>query len=623
MARLREELKDANAEQVLFFRRSIVALISISLLLLILLVNIYHLQIRSFDDYRTRSNDNRIRVVPIEPTRGLIYDRNHVLLAENRPVYNLEIIPEQAKNLQESVDRLIDLLQLEPESKERFFQEIKRNRRFKPILLAEQLDENQVAIFSVNQHHYPGVSIQASLRRYYPFGDTLTHSLGYVAKINTKDTEKLEKQGKLANYAATRDIGKQGVERYYEDLLHGQVGYQEVEVNNRGRVIRTLKYQPPVSGKDIVLNIDIQLQQEAERLLADRRGAIVMLEADTGAVLAMESSPSYDPNLFVNGISRKDYNQLLEDKNRPLINRTTQGIYAPGSTIKPMLVIMGLNENKINTTQKFFGDKFFQIPGTEKKFRDWKPQGHGWVNVYQAIAASVDTFFYDLAYRTGIGKIHEYMKKFGFGEYTGIDLYEESKANLPSEDWKLSRFKQPWYTGDTISVGIGQGYWTVTPLQLARAVSILVQRGQDVVPKILKHTVSHAQQEAEIPRIRLHRDVDWEVPLEGMFMVAHGKSGTARRVFQGSNYQVGGKSGTAQVIGMKEDEVYDPEKIKERFRDHALFVAFAPFDAPEVVISVILENAGGGSKYAAPVARQMLDKYFSLNTRVAHHEKHE
>ena len=410
MRRIREELKDTNAEQVLFFHRAIAALVGICFLMSLLLINVYRLQVVAFDDYQTRSNDNRIRVVPIAPTRGLIYDRNHVLLAENRPVYNLEIIPEQVDDLNKTVAQLCELLDLDDNHKDKFFKDVKGQRRFKPVLLAEMLDENQVAIFSVNQHHYPGAAIQASLRRYYPFGDTLTHSLGYVAKINTNDLDKLEQKGKVANYAATRDIGRQGIEKYYEDLLHGQVGYQEVEVNNRGRIIRTLKYQPPVSGHDIVLNIDIELQKKAEYLLADRRGAIVMLDPNTGAVLALESSPSYDPNLFVNGISSTDYNMLLQDKDRPLINRTTQGIYAPGSTIKPMLAIMGLNENKINPTQKFFGDRFFQIPGTERNSRlETRRSRLG--NRVWAIEKSADTF-YDLAYRTGIETIHDYMKKF-------------------------------------------------------------------------------------------------------------------------------------------------------------------------------------------------------------------
>ena len=613
MLKNRIEMRDHSAEGNLFFRRTLVAYIGIVALMLVLLGNLYYLQVESYDTYQTRSNSNRIRVVPVAPPRGLIYDTNGVLLAENRPVYSLEIVPEETKDLAKTATDLIALLGLPEGTQEKFLAEVKRQRRFKPVALYEKLSEYQVALFSVNQHNYPGASIEAYLKRYYPFGDTITHALGYVAKINTRDVERLEKAEKLANYAATKDIGKQGVEKYYEDQLHGIAGYQEVEVNNRGRVVRTLKFQPPIPGKDIYLNIDIRMQLKAQQLLAGQRGVIVMMDPKTGAIIAMESSPSYDPNLFVTGISNNNYSALLNDPARPLVNRTTQGIYAPASTIKPMMSVMGLNEGAITANYRYFGGPSFSIPGTTKKFRDWRRWGHGWLEVYRAIEVSADTYFYDLAYRVGIDKIHNYMTKFGFGQYSGVDLYEETKGVMPSRDWKMARWRQPWYQGDTISIGIGQGYWSATPIQLARATSILTQNGHDVTPHMLKRFVS-AQGNEEAPvnpnmALQVKNDSYWKVAQDGMWRVNHGHEGSGRHAFANTAYSSGGKSGTAQVVNMKENQVYNANAMKVEHRDNALFVAYAPFDAPKAVIALVLENAGGGGKNAAPVARAMLDAY--------------
>ena len=368
----RISIKDNHAEAALFRRRAYAAMAGVCVLTLMLFANLYVVQIIHHDDYQTRSNDNRIKVVPVAPPRGLIYDRNGVLLAENRPVFSLEIVPEQMDDLPAKVDELVTLLGLDDEDKSRFLKEAKRHRRFQPISLADKLSEEQVAIFSVNQYRFPGASIEAYLTRYYPFADTMTHALGYVARINTNDLKKLDEQGKLANYAASRDIGKLGVEKYYEDLLHGQSGYQEVEVNNRGRVIRTLKYQPPVAGKDLTLTIDIRLQQKVQQQLQGQRAGLVLMDPGSGAVLALVSTPSYDPNMFVRGIRTKEYAALLADPARPLINRVSQGGYAPASTVKPLLAIMGLNEGAITPYSRYFGGPFFQLPGSSHKFRDWK-----------------------------------------------------------------------------------------------------------------------------------------------------------------------------------------------------------------------------------------------------------
>lgn len=613
MAKTRVTMRDHGAESSLYWRRAVIAFIGIVVLMGCLLANLYHLQITQHQSYKTRSNDNRIKVVPIAPTRGLIYDRHGILLAENKPIYSLEITPEQVTDLEQSVDSLISLLELNPEVKERFFKEVHRQRRFTPVVLVNRLNEQQVARFSVNQHKFPGAAIEAYLKRFYPYRDTFTHVIGYVARINDKDVARLKEENKLANYASTRDIGKLGIERYYEDVLHGQTGYQEVEVNNRGRVIRTLKYQPPIPGSDVYLNVDVALQEKAQKLMADRRGAAVIMSPKDGRVLALISSPSYDPNLFVHGISGPEYRSLLNNPDRPLINRASQGIYAPASTVKPMLAVMGLNENIFTSSTRFFGGPYFQIPNTKRKFRDWRRWGHGWMDVYRAIEISADTFFYDLAYKAGIDTIHEYMTQFGFGQFSGIDLHEEANGTMPSREWKRARHKQSWYQGDTISVGIGQGYWSATPLQLARATSILVDHGETVNPRLL-HGIGTPEGMITMPvskeePIVLKRDSDWNIALSGMHRVINGEEGTARRAFANTEYTAAGKSGTAQVFSLAENQQYNHEDTKEYLRDNALFIGYAPYEDPEVVVSVVLENVGGGSSHAAPVARALLDLY--------------
>ncbi|MEE1672633.1 penicillin-binding protein 2 [Agarivorans aestuarii] len=614
MARQRVAMRDHSAESRLFNRRSLVAIIGTFALICVLLGNLYYLQFEQHETYTTRSNDNRIKVLPIAPPRGLVYDRNGVLLAENRPNFSLEIIPENVDDLDQMIAELSELLELSETDVERFQQNRKHTRRFKPVVLKSQLTEQQVAMFSVQQHKFHGASIDASLIRFYPYGDSLTHLLGYVARINAKDLERLEKENKLAEYDATRTIGKQGIERYYEEILHGSVGYQEVEVNNRGRVIRTMKIVPPIPGKDLYLNVDIRLQLEAQRLLAGRRGSAVLLDAKTSGVLAMVSSPSYDPNLFVNGISSKNYNKLLNSTDRPLINRATKGVYPPASTVKPQLAVMGLELGKITVEQRMWDPGWFQIPNTKRRFRDWKRWGHGWVDVYKAIEQSVDTYFYKLAYETGIDEMHAYMSKFGFGKYTGIDIHEESRANMPSREWKRARYRQPWWQGDTISVGIGQGYWTTTPIQLAQATNILVNKGKIITPRILK-SVGDANSHIGLPPqvqapIALNSDKNWQVALDGMYGVINKSNGTARKAFEDTAYVAAGKSGTAQIVSIAEDAEYDAESLKEQHRDNAMFVAYAPFETPEIVASVVVENAGGGSSNAAPVIRELFDSYF-------------
>lgn len=610
-------LRDRQAEATLFYRRAVLALLVILIMSAVLLSNLYRLQVTKHNDYNTRSRDNRVRVLPVAPNRGLIYDRNGVLLADNRPVYSLELVPEEIDNLKQDVAELSALLNISPEEQETFLEASRVNRRFKKLPLKSNLTDEQVAKFSVNQHKYPGAYVEARLKRYYPFGDVLTHALGYVAKINKKDLERLSREEKIANYKGTRDIGKQGIERYYEDSLHGKAGLQEVEVNSRGRITRTVHFIPPEPGHDLHLSLDIQLQLKAAELLADKRGAVVALDPRDGSVLALLSSPSYDPNPFVQGISGKAYRKLLNSTDRPLINRTTQGQYPPASTIKPILGLLALNEGVVTPETRIWDPGWFKIEGVKRKYRDWKKWGHGWVDIHSALEGSCNVYFFDVATKLGVNKIDHFTAQFGFGEYSGIDIREESSAVRPSRGWKRAKHNQPWYLGDTVNIGIGQGYWTTTPIQLAHAIGIVARKGDNFTPRMVQAIQSPTGTiqlpPVQQPSITLKKKSYWDDVFEGMRRVNHSPKGTARHAFKGTSYVSAGKSGTAQVFSLKEDEEYDAEKLSKRQHDNAMFVAFAPLDNPQIVIAVALENQGGGSSNAAPIARAMIDTHVELN----------
>ncbi|MCM2679083.1 penicillin-binding protein 2 [Echinimonas agarilytica] len=607
------QIRDRQAESALFYRRAIVALFVVVLMLAILISNLYRLQVSRHDDFETRSNDNRIRVLPVAPNRGLIFDRNGILLADNRPVYSLELVPEEVSNLKGSVMGLGDLLDISQEQQDKFLEQSRVSRRFKKIILKNDLTEEEVSRFSVNQHLYPGAYIEARLKRHYPFGDALTHAVGYVARINKRDLERLDKTNQLANYRGTHDIGKQGLERYYEDVLHGEVGFQEVEVNNRGRITRTVNFEAPVPGNDLHLSLDIQLQLKASELLAGKRGAIVALDPRDGSVLALVSGPSYDPNPFVKGISGKAYRKLLNSQDRPLINRTTQGQYPPASTVKPIIGLLALNESIVTPATRVWDPGFFQIDGVARKYRDWKKWGHGWVDLYSAIEQSCNIYFFDAATKLGIDKIDEFASQFGFGEYSGIDIREESAAVQPSRAWKRAKHGQPWYLGDTVNIGIGQGYWTATPIQLAHAIGILSRHGENYTPRMVQAIQSQTGTiklpPDERPPVELKQERYWDEVIEGMRRVNHGVHGTARKAFADTTYMSGGKSGTAQVFSLKQDEEYDAKKLNKSQHDNAMFVSFAPVNNPQIVVAVAIENQGGGSSNAAPMARAMIDFY--------------
>ncbi|MEO3878238.1 penicillin-binding protein 2 [Rheinheimera fenheensis] len=615
MLKKRVAIQDFAAESRLFNQRAVVAMLVVVLLFSVIIFNMYQLQVVKYQDYQTRSEGNRIKVVPMAPNRGLIYDRSGILLAENRPVFSLELVPEQVSDMAATLDALAELILLTPEQTDNFLKQVRAQRRFNSIALKEQLTDTEVAIIAANQHRFPGVTVEARLSRHYPFGDLFTHAIGYIGKINSRELQQLEQDGEAANYAASRDIGKIGLERYYQRELHGTMGYQEVEVNNRGRTIRVLRSVPAVSGQNIHLGLDVGLQLTAQQVLKQQRGAIVAIDPRDGAVLAFYSNPSYDPNLFVHGISSANYNALLNSRDRPLINRVTQGAYPPASTIKPHLALLGLETNTVTPQTKIWDPGFFMLPNSDHRFRDHLRWGHGWVDVYTAMIKSCDTYFYEMGIKLGIDRISDYMSKMGFGEKTGIDIHEESSAVMPSRGWKRARHNQPWYPGDTVPLSIGQSYWTTTPIQLAVATSVLLNEGKLATPHMVTAFSDDSQSSVLAPPLKQVIEVvnprNWQVVMDTMHKTVTDIGGTAHRAFLGAAYDSAGKTGTAQLAAIAQDAKYDADAIDERLRDNAMYIGYAPYDKPTILIVVALENAGGGGANAAPIARQMMDYYFS------------
>ncbi len=608
-------------------RRALFAFIVIILLLLILLVNLADLQIANFSYYSTKSNNNRIEIIPIPPSRGMIYDRNGTPLAINNITYQLNIIPDKVKNLNQQFEQLKAIVDLTDEDIENFQKERRNYKAHRPVPLKDNLTQQQIAHFVVDQHRFPYVSIVGIQHRYYPYEASLTHIIGYISKINSQDKQRLEEENKSSNYVATFNIGKMGIEKYYEDVLHGIPGYEKVEVNSRGRIVNQINQHPPQAGEDIYLSINLKLQLYIEQLLAGRKAAVVAIDPNNGEILALVSSPTYDSNPFVGGISSDKYKALLNDPNKPLYNRALLGSYPPASTVKPYIAIAALSEGVVTPKSVVNDPGWWQLPGTERRYRDWLKWGHGKVDVLRAIEESVDTYFYQVAYDMGIDRLKAWMTKFGFGERTGIDIStnEESRAVMPSREWKIQRHKKSWLQGDTIPVGIGQGYWTATPIQMAKALTILINNGKTYTPHFLLYKKSdilnsNEQQPIVNPEKYLENnslsDVNpnyWALAKEGMYRVMFGSRGTARKIYADAKYQAAGKSGTAQVYGLKVDEVYNAHKIPEHLRDHALFVAYAPYDKPKIALAIVLENGGGGSSNGGAVARKILDFYLLGN----------
>ncbi|MBS0910294.1 penicillin-binding protein 2 [Tatumella sp. JGM118] len=605
-------LRNFEIEEKLFIRRAITAFVLVAVCFGILVYNLYRLQICEHSYYQTRSNDNDIKMIPIAPTRGMIYDRNGTPLVRNITQYDLTVIPYKETDLKATIQALTPIIGLTPDDVNDFWHRLKQTSRYKPIIIKDELSEEQIARFAVDEYRFPGVSIDSYQDRQYPYGADLAHVVGYVSKINDNDFKRLNAAGIAENYAADHNIGKQGIEGYYESVLHGQTGYQEVEVDNHGRIVRVLSEQPPVAGKNVWLTLDLPLQQYIESLLTGQRAAVLVEDPHDGSVLAMVSAPSYDPNPFVKGISYQAYKKLLENKDLPLINRVTQGLYPPASTVKPYMAMSALLNGVITPQTTFFGAPTWTLPGTDRRYRDWKKTGHGMLNVTKAIEESADTFFYQVAYMMGIDRIHHMLSQFGYGKLTGIDLHEEYKGLLPSREWKEKVHKKGWYQGDTISVGIGQGYWIATPIQMVKALVALLNNGRVITPHLLykeqqgNDVLMYHPVEAE-PQIGDPNSPYWALVRRAMFGMANAPNGTGYRYFHTAPYGIAAKSGTSQVFSLKQNQIYNAKMIPIRLRDHIFYTAFAPFKDPKVAVALILENGGVDGVTAAPLMRKILD----------------
>lgn len=591
--------------------RVIVAAIICLLLLGALLFRLAWLQIIDYDRFADLSENNRIRLMELPPTRGLIYDRNGVILAENKPTFHLEITPEQVDDMDATLSGLAEIVSIDEAEIERFKEQLLVNRSFQRISLRTHLNEDEVARLAVNRHRFPGMDINARLSRFYPQGEAMAHAVGYVGRINEKELTVID----VGNYRGTSHIGKTGLEKYYERELHGTVGRQKVEVNAQGRVLRVLDRVPPVSGNDLVLNLDIELQQLAQDALGEFAGSVIAIEPHTGAVVAFVSKPGFDPNLFVHGISHKNYNALQHDIDKPLFNRAIYGQYPPGSTFKPFVGLAGIEQKRFGTRESIYCTGHYLLPGdkTERKYRDWKKNGHGTVDLTKAIEQSCDVYFYELAYRMGIDSMHDFLARFGFGEKTGIDILGERSGSLPSTEWKKRVHNKIWYPGETLISGIGQGYMLTTPIQLAVATAALASRGEKIVPRLLKevHISTDATVKSREPSktmIELRVDRHWDIMFNAMEKVVHGTWGTARATGWGMKFKMAGKTGTAQVFGIAQDEEYDAETVAKKLRDHALFIGFGPVKDPVLSVTIVAENGEHGSAMA-PIAKKLIGRY--------------
>ena len=607
----RSHVSDHSYEASIFRFRAIVAALICLLMIGMLLLRLAWLQIVEYSRFADLSEHNRIRLMELPPTRGLIYDRNGVILAENKPIFHLEIIPEQVDDMDATLAGLGEIVALTDTEIENFKDQLRAHRAFQRISLRTRLNEEEVARLAVNRHRFPGMDINARLSRYYPQGTAVAHAVGYVGRINQRELTVIDE----GNYRGTTHIGKTGLEKYYEAELHGQVGHQNVEVNAQGRVLRVIDKIAPVAGNDLVLNLDIELQKMAEEMLGEFSGSVIAIEPGSGAVVVFASKPEFDPNLFVHGISHKDYNELQHGRDKPLFNRAIFGQYPPGSTFKPFIGLAGIEQKRFGIRESLFCKGYYLLPGdeTERKYRDWKKQGHGMVDLTKSMEQSCDIYFYELAYRMGIDSMHDFLAKFGFGEKTGIDLLGERKGLLPSTEWKKRVHGKVWYPGETLIAGIGQGYMLATPVQLAVATAALASRGEKIVPRLLKEVHESNSDEVRTrepsrQKITLRRDRHWDVLFKSMQDVVHGKWGTARATGWGMKFKMAGKTGTAQVFGIAQDEEYDAETIAKKLRDHALFVGFGPVEDPILAVAVVAENGEHGSAMA-PIARDLIKRF--------------
>ena len=620
----RVRIKDDNLEQRIFLQRAAVATFLVVASLLLLAGRAFWLQVPQHEHYAELSQGNRARIEPLPPNRGIIYDRAGRVIAENTPAYQLELVREQTGDFEATLARLEQFGLLERDDVERVRRLVLSRRAFEAVPIRPQLDDEEVARYAVHRHELPGVLLETRMARFYPYGPLGAHALGYVGTISEDDLERIDRE----RYFGTGVIGKIGIERAYEDELLGAGGYREVLVNAEGRPVDLpqgkagqLQSRQPRAGRELRLALDIELQRVAEEAMAGRRGAVVAIDPSNGDVLVLASLPSFDPNGFARGISRREYLALTEDPDQPLFNRVLRGTYPPGSTIKPVMALAGLEYEVVRPGDTIYCPGHFSLPNSRHRFRDWRREGHGTMDMRNAVMQSCDVYFYRLANTLGIERIHDIMSRIGFGAPTGIDIGGERGGIMPSPQWKKTAFsrreQQVWFPGETVILGIGQGFWTATPLQLATATALLATRGRHYRPRLVRALVDPVTGAVEertpqsLPPIELQDHANWEVIVDAMVAVTSGPRGTAVRASRGAAYSIAGKTGTAQVYSVGQTEKYDAGKVAERLRDHALFVAFAPAEAPKLVIAVLVENGGHGSSVAAPIARAVFDAYLT------------
>ncbi len=609
-------IKNAAEEHRIFFKRVVVAFILILVLSSGLVLRLAYLQIVGHTHYATLAKENSIKIAPLVPTRGIIYDRHGRILADNVASYTLELIPEQVPKLDDTLARLQTLLAIPDEKLEQFREQLKRNKRFASIPLLLRLSEEQVAAFEVMRPYFPGVDIRAGLVRYYPYGELVSHVVGYVGRINEQELKTLPEE----NYRGSYHVGKSGIEGAYETDLHGKTGYIENETNAQSRSINVVNENDPVPGVNLYLTLDVDLQKTAYDALAGYNGAVVAIAIKTGEVLVSASRPGFDPNPFVYGISGKAYKELQDSESQPLFNRVLRGQYPPGSTLKPFVALAGLEQGVTSFHNRMFCQGYYQLPNSPHKYRDWKKWGHGSVTMNDAITESCDVYFYKLALALGIDDMHNFLRKFGFGEKTGIDLLNEKPGLLPSREWKRDVRKQAWFSGETVITGIGQGFTQVTPLQLARATATLANYGKVVQPflvnRVLSQGVTMPATIPSEPMLPVHPENVSNI-INAMINVVHSSRGTAKKMAPGMAYKMAAKTGTAQVFTVKQKEKYNEDQIEFKLRDHALFIAFAPAEDPQIAVAVIAENGGHGGTVAGPIAKKVIDQYLGV-TKNAH-----
>ena len=621
-------IKDLRSEKQLFVARVILSSVISMILLGIVIARLVQLQVVDHEQFAEQSQGNRIRIEAVPPTRGLIFDRNGTVLAENLPAYQLELIPEQVPELDDTLSRLARIGLIREEDIPRFNSLAQSGPRFKPVTLRFRLTDDEIAHFAVQRPRFPGVDLQPRLVRHYPDGELIAHAIGYVGALSTADLQRLDG----AAYAGTSHTGKTGVEHFNEDMLHGDVGYQQVVTNALGRQVpvetrNAAENLPdrvsPVPGANLYLSLDLDVQRVAYEQMAGRRGAVVAINPNNGEILALVSTPSFDPNAFATGMSPSEYDALQSNEDRPLFNRAVLGTYPPGSTIKPMLSLAALEVGATNLTRRSVCFGWYSLPGSTHRYRDWQPGGHGEVDLHDAIEQSCDVYFYEISRDIGIDTMHRYLTQFGLGSETGLDMAGEADGLVPSREWKRQAFReradQVWFPGETIIASIGQGYMLATPLQLANAVAALSIRGQRYRPRLVtafedslngRRTIIAPE---PLSRVAIDDPFYWDNILNAMHAVLHSPTGTARAAGLGAPYDMAGKSGTAQVFTVAQDEEYDEEEIEERLRDHALFVSFAPLEEPEIAVAVIVENGSSGSRVAAPIARAVMDQYLGYS----------